>query len=196
MVFKTTSTTMTTATVLTMSKTPTHTMHRSQPATRKLATLFDAAQTWDFNSYRVYSGGVNFLSSELNRVNAATAPLYTDTFPSGAPAFTTIVDGDLDGDLIPNFLDPDNDNDGTPDSADTDDDNDGILDMSDPDDDNDGIHDVCVNIDVNGDNKGDYNGLLNGEPTTLDAATTCRRPWLCDCNERGHILPIWNRTHR
>ena len=133
--------------------------------------LFDAAQTWDFNSYRIYSGGVNFLNAELNRVNAATAPLVTADAPNGVPAFTTIIDGDLDGDLIPNFLDPDNDNDGTPDSADTDDDNDGILDMSDPDDDNDGIHDVCVNIDVNGDNKGDYNGLLNGEPTALDAAT-------------------------
>jgi hypothetical protein len=95
--------------------------------------------------------------------------LVTANAPNGVPAFTTIIDGDLDGDLIPNFLDPDNDNDGTPDSADTDDDNDGILDMSDPDDDNDGIHDVCVNIDVNGDNKGDYNGLLNGEPTALDA---------------------------
>ena len=57
----------------------------------------------------------------------------------GTPSFTDIVDGDLDGDGIPNFIDPDNDNDGTPDSADTDDDNDGILDMFDPDDDNDGI---------------------------------------------------------
>ena len=133
--------------------------------------LYDPAVPWDFNSYRIYSGGVNFLNAELNRVNAANAPSVTPNAPNGIPAFTTIVDGDLDGDLIPNFLDPDNDNDGTPDSADTDDDNDGILDMSDPDDDNDGIHDVCVNIDVNGDNKGDYNGLLNGEPTALDAAT-------------------------
>ena len=41
------------------------------------------------------------------------------------PAFTAMIDGDLDGDGIPNFVDPDNDNDGTPDSADTDDDNDG-----------------------------------------------------------------------
>ena len=133
--------------------------------------LFDEAVSWDFNSYRIYSGGVNFLNAELNRVNAVNAPSVTSNAPNGLPAFTTIIDGDLDGDLIPNFLDPDNDNDGTPDSADTDDDNDGILDMSDPDDDNDGIHDVCVNIDVNGDNKGDYNGLLNGEPTALDAST-------------------------
>tara|TARA_B110000459_G_scaffold180255_1_gene206833 strand:- start:961 stop:9060 length:8100 start_codon:yes stop_codon:yes gene_type:complete len=133
--------------------------------------LYAAAVTWDFNSYRVYSGGVNFLNAELNRVNAVTAPSVTSTSPNGIPAFTTIVDGDLDGDMIPNFIDPDNDNDGTPDSSDTDDDNDGILDMSDPDDDNDGIHDVCINIDVNGDNKGDYNGLLNGESTALDAST-------------------------
>ena len=133
--------------------------------------LFDEAVSWDFNSYRIYSGGVNFLNAELNRVNAVNAPSVTSNAPNGIPAFTTIIDGDLDGDMIPNFLDPDNDNDGTPDSADTDDDNDGILDMSDPDDDNDGIHDVCVNIDFNGDNKGDYNGLLNGEPTALDAAT-------------------------
>ena len=133
--------------------------------------LYDEAVSWDFNSYRIYSGGVNYLNAELNRVNAVNAPSVTSNAPNGIPAFTTIIDGDLDGDMIPNFLDPDNDNDGTPDSADTDDDNDGILDMSDPDDDNDGIHDVCVNIDVNGDNKGDYNGLLNGEPTALDAST-------------------------
>ena len=46
---------------------------------------------------------------------------------SSNPAFNQIVDGDLDGDGLPNFIDPDNDNDGTPDSADTDDDNDGLL---------------------------------------------------------------------
>ena len=83
----------------------------------------------------------------------------------------------LDGDLIPNFLDPDNDNDGTPDSADTDDDNDGILDMSDPDDDNDGIHDVCVNIDVNGDNKGDYNGLAQRRANRSRCRHARWRPW-------------------
>ena len=38
-----------------------------------------------------------------------------------------MIDGDLDGDGIPNFIDPDNDNDGSPDSSDTDDDNDGLL---------------------------------------------------------------------
>ena len=42
-----------------------------------------------------------------------------------------MIDGDLDGDGIPNFIDPDNDNDGSPDSSDTDDDNDGLLDMYD-----------------------------------------------------------------
>ena len=62
------------------------------------------------------------------------------------PSFSEIVDGDLDGDGLPNFIDPDNDNDGTPDSADTDDDNDGLLDMWDIDDDNDGIPDNCLNV--------------------------------------------------
>ncbi|MED5305913.1 MAG: hypothetical protein VX942_00625, partial [Candidatus Thermoplasmatota archaeon] len=62
------------------------------------------------------------------------------------PSFNEIVDGDLDGDGLPNFIDPDNDNDGTPDSADTDDDNDGLLDMWDIDDDNDGIPDNCLNV--------------------------------------------------
>ena len=133
--------------------------------------LYNAAINWEFNSYRAYSGGINFLDWELNRVNAVNAPSVTSTAPNGVPAFTNIVDGDLDGDGIPNFIDPDNDNDDTPDSSDTDDDNDGILDMSDPDDDNDGIPDACTNLDVNGDNKGDYNGLLNGESTALNAGT-------------------------
>ena len=140
--------------------------------------LYDSAVSWDFNSYRDYSGGVNFLNEELNRVNA---PGNTSSGwignpntmgPNGVPAFTAIVDGDLDGDGIPNFIDPDNDNDETPDSADTDDDNDGILDMVDPDDDNDGIPDVCVVIDFNGDNKGDYdNSILNGVALSLDPST-------------------------
>jgi|TARA_B100001094_G_scaffold295134_1_gene316226 heat shock protein beta len=145
------------------------------------SNLYDTAVTWDFNSYRQYSGGINFLNEELNRVNApgntssGWTNLPTDPAgdgPNGVPAFTTIVDGDLDGDGIPNFIDPDNDNDETPDSADTDDDNDGILDMVDPDDDNDGIPDVCVNVDFNGDNKGDYdNSVLNGVATGLDASS-------------------------
>ena len=67
------------------------------------------------------------------------------------PNFTAMIDGDLDGDGIPNFVDPDNDNDGTPDSADTDDDNDGLLDMWDVDDDNDGIPDSCMQVDTNSD---------------------------------------------
>ena len=66
------------------------------------------------------------------------------------------MDGDLDGDGIPNFLDPDNDNDGAPDSSDTDDDNDGLADMYDVDDDNDGIPDSCRQLDTNGDGQGDY----------------------------------------
>ena len=125
--------------------------------------LYDVAINWDFNSYRAYSGGINYLTWELNRVNAVNAPLVTSTAPNGVPAFTTIVDGDLDGDGIPNFIDPDNDNDETPDSSDTDDDNDGILDMSDPDDDNDGIPDACTNLDVNGDMLNDYT-LINSTP--------------------------------
>ena len=104
------------------------------------ATLFDAAVTWSFSDYREYSGGVDYVDWEQNRVNSQSASAsgffggldeFIDLSKShGTPAFTTIVDGDLDGDLVPNFLDPDNDNDGTPDSADTDDDNDGILDLS------------------------------------------------------------------
>jgi len=130
--------------------------------------LFDSPVTWDFIDYRDYSGGVNYVTAELNRVNAPGAPASgwignpaAYPGPEGVAAFTDIVDGDLDGDGIPNFLDPDNDNDGTPDSADTDDDNDGILDMFDPDDDNDGIPDTCVNVDNNGDGLGDYTGANN-----------------------------------
>ena len=118
--------------------------------------LYDTSINWDFNTYRAYSGGINYLTWELNRVNAVNAPSVTTEAPNGVPAFTAIIDGDLDGDGIPNFIDPDNDNDGTPDSSDTDDDNDGILDMVDPDDDNDGIPDTCINIDVNGDMLNDY----------------------------------------
>ena len=67
-----------------------------------------------------------------------------------------MIDGDLDGDGIPNFVDPDNDNDSSPDSSDTDDDNDGLLDMYDVDDDNDGIPDSCLQLDTNLDGIGDY----------------------------------------
>ena len=143
------------------------------------ASLYDAPRAWAFNEYRAYSGGVNYVEWENNRVNGpgATASGFTaigqtgtDWENSGTPAFTNIVDGDLDNDGIPNF-DPDNDNDGTPDSSDTDDDNDGILDMVDPDDDNDGILDTCVNIDTNGDQIGDFTGERNGEVTALDSAT-------------------------
>jgi len=101
--------------------------------------------TWTSNQYSQYSGGVNFVALE-----ALYHPL--------SPTFTTIVDGDLDGDGIPNFLDPDDDGDGLPDSADTDDDNDGLLDMWDPDDDNDGIRDECTNVDYNNDGINDLTG--------------------------------------
>ena len=139
------------------------------------ASLYDASRIWTFNEYRQYSGGVDYLDWERNRVNAAGASasgffggldqVIGDV--QGTPSFTEIIDGDLDGDGAPNFLDPDNDNDGTPDSADTDDDNDGILDMVDPDDDNDGILDACIQIDTNGDQMSDYTGLQNGGVTGL-----------------------------
>ena len=139
------------------------------------ATLYDAARTWTFNEYRSFSGGVDYVDWERNRVNGAgaTASGFFGGLDQaigtvqGTPSFTQIIDGDLDGDGAPNFLDPDNDNDGTPDSADTDDDNDGILDMVDPDDDNDGIPDTCIQIDTNGDQTSDYTGLQNGGATSV-----------------------------
>ncbi|HIC49996.1 MAG TPA: hypothetical protein EYP01_00885, partial [Candidatus Poseidoniales archaeon] len=95
------------------------------------------------NVYSHFVGGVDYVQRE------------TMWHPRNQ-SFTMIIDGDLDGDGIPNFLDPDDDNDGTPDSADTDDDNDGLLDMYDVDDDNDGIPDTCHQIDTNNDGVGDY----------------------------------------
>jgi len=131
--------------------------------------VYAAATTWTFNQYRDYSGGVDYVDWERNRVNGAgaTASGFRAFGAQGTPSFTTIVDGDLDGDGSPNFLDPDNDNDGTPDSADTDDDNDGILDMVDPDSDNDGIPDACIEIDTNGDQISDYTGLRSGGVTSV-----------------------------
>ena len=129
------------------------------------AEFYDAPRVWQPNEYITYSGGVDYVIWEANRVNAATATSsgYFSALEEeatitsqGTPSFTQIIDGDLDGDGIPNFLDPDNDNDGIPDSSDTDDDNDTILDMSDPDDDNDGIPDVCVVVDFNSDGLNDY----------------------------------------
>ncbi|HIF46242.1 MAG TPA: DUF4129 domain-containing protein [Candidatus Poseidoniales archaeon] len=121
---------------------------------------YNPYRSWSFNEYRTYSAGVNFITLEASRVDANDVFDFdggtTGDGAAGTPAFTNIVDGDLDGDGIPNFIDPDNDNDGTPDSADTDDDNDGLLDMWDPDDDNDGIPDTCWNIDMNGDGLNDY----------------------------------------
>ncbi len=112
--------------------------------------------TWTHANYAAYSGGLNFVDLEA-------------LYHPGNETFTTIVDGDFDGDGIPNFLDPDNDNDGTPDSADTDDDNDGILDMSDPDDDNDGILDTCSNVDYNNDGLNDFTGT-NTAPYEIPGA--------------------------
>ena len=96
------------------------------------------------NTYSQFVGGIDFVTLEEQWWHPQNQ------------SFDEIVDGDLDGDGIPNFLDPDNDNDGSPDSADTDDDNDGLLDMYDVDDDNDGIPDECMQLDTNGDGVGDY----------------------------------------
>ena len=145
--------------------------------------MYDTYRTWSFNEYRAYSAGVDFITLEANKVDANDAYDYaggtTGDGAAGTPAFTTIVDGDLDGDGIPNFIDPDNDDDNTPDSADTDDDNDGLLDMSDPDDDNDGIPDTCWNIDMNGDGLNDYTGL-NQTPYQTPGADTDNIPGI-DC---------------
>jgi hypothetical protein len=92
---------------------------------------FNAATQWQHIDYRAYSGGLNYVTLEA-------------LFHPGSPVFTSIWDGDLDGDGIPNFLDADGDNDGNPNNVDADDDDDGLLDMWDPDDDNDGIRDVCL----------------------------------------------------
>jgi len=100
--------------------------------------LWDSWVRWDPEDYGEYVDGLDYVA-----LHALEHPREQ--------AFTEIVDGDLDGDGIPNFLDPDNDNDGAPDSSDTDDDNDGLADMYDVDDDNDGIPDSCRQLDTNGD---------------------------------------------
>ncbi len=105
--------------------------------------LWDSWVRWDPEDYGEYVDGLDYVA-----LHALEHPREQ--------AFSEIVDGDLDGDGIPNFLDPDNDNDGAPDSSDTDDDNDGLADMYDVDDDNDGIPDSCRQLDTNGDGQGDY----------------------------------------
>ena len=120
------------------------------------ATLYDAAAPLTFNDYRVASHGLDFVALERARVDADDA---NGDGSSGTPAFSSVIDGDLDGDSLPNFIDPDQDGDGTPNSADNDDDNDGLLDMYDPDDDNDGIPDACMNLDTNGDDISDMTGV-------------------------------------
>ncbi|MGB0791532.1 MAG: hypothetical protein ACPGQG_03300, partial [Candidatus Thalassarchaeaceae archaeon] len=112
--------------------------------------LWDSWVRWDPEDYGEYVDGLDYVA-----LHALEHPREQ--------AFTEIVDGDLDGDGIPNFLDPDNDNDGAPDSSDTDDDNDGLADMYDVDDDNDGIPDSCIQLDTNGDDIGDYpSSAFNG----------------------------------
>ena len=105
--------------------------------------LWNSWVRWDPEDYGEYVDGLDYVA-----LHALDHPREQ--------AFSEIVDGDLDGDGIPNFLDPDNDNDGAPDSSDTDDDNDGLADMYDVDDDNDGIPDSCRQLDTNGDGQGDY----------------------------------------
>ena len=105
--------------------------------------LWDDWVRWEPIDYAQYVDGLDYVA------------LHALQHPRDQ-AFTDILDGDLDGDGIPNFLDPDNDNDGSPDSSDTDDDNDGLADMYDVDDDNDGIPDECRQLDTNGDGQGDY----------------------------------------
>ncbi len=76
----------------------------ANPYNASITTLLSANyQTWSLNQYAQYSGGVDFVAQEA-------------LYHPGAATFTTIVDGDLDGDGIPNFLDPDNDDDGLPDA--------------------------------------------------------------------------------
>jgi len=130
----------------------TQTMVAAAAASSSDDIIFDAAISWNFNSYAAYSFSVNYVELEA-------------LYHPNSPSFTTILDGDLDGDSIPNFLDPDNDGDGLPDSSDTDDDNDGLLDMWDPDDDNDGIKDVCLRVDTNGDGVIDYPGITGALET-------------------------------
>ena len=105
--------------------------------------LWDDATLLENTDYSQYVDGLDYVALE-----ALLHPREQ--------SFTSIFDGDLDGDGIPNFLDPDNDNDGSPDSSDTDDDNDGLADMYDVDDDNDGVPDTCRQVDTNGDGQGDY----------------------------------------
>ena len=175
-----------TATVFPTKRTLTPTTPPSPPKCRRRLP-HNAARSWTFNEYRNYSGGVDFVDWERNRVNApgASASGFQALGAQGTPSFTAIIDGDLDGDGSPNFLDPDNDNDGTPDSADTDDDNDGILDMVDPDDDNDGIPDTCIEIDTNGDQASDYTGLQNGG---AERHPHRRRQQLRRRQQRRHLL--------
>ena len=128
---------------------------------------FDAATQWlhtdttpssGLRTYRAFSGGIDFIALEA-------------LFHPVNPTFTSIWDGDLDGDGIPNFLDADGDNDGSPNNVDADDDNDGLLDMWDPDDDNDGIRDVCWDIDINGDTLNDYTRIDTSPYQTPGADT-------------------------
>ena len=122
--------------------------------------LWDSWVRWDPEDYGEYVDGLDYVA-----LHALEHPREQ--------AFTEIVDGDLDGDGIPNFLDPDNDNDGAPDSSDTDDDNDGLADMYDVDDDNDGIPDSCRQLDTNGDGQGDYpSQAFNGAVVAIQVPGT------------------------
>ena len=69
--------------------------------------LFAAPTIWDFIDYRDYSGGVNYVTWEAARVDANDEFDYaggtTGDGAAGTPSFTDIIDGDLDGDGIPNL---------------------------------------------------------------------------------------------
>ncbi|MFL2968664.1 MAG: hypothetical protein ACJZ6A_05895 [Candidatus Poseidoniaceae archaeon] len=72
--------------------------------------LWDNPRLWTFNEYRIYSAGVNFVDLERAKVDADDefdfAGGENGDGAAGTPAFTNIVDGDLDGDGIPNFYGP------------------------------------------------------------------------------------------
>ncbi len=107
--------------------------------------------TWTFNEYRLYSGWRQLRrvgKEPLNAAGATASGFTRDWEPGtawasqGTPSFTTIVDGDLDGDGIPNFIDPTTTTTEPrtapirrrrrrrhPSTWDPDDDNDGILDV-------------------------------------------------------------------
>ena len=158
--------------VWTNTDTTDHTVTHDGPAFDSLMISSGASWSFTFTTAGTYNYSCMLHPTMTGTVTVTSSGTTTNTYSSFVggvdyvqrealwhprnQTFDTIIDGDLDGDGIPNFIDPDNDNDGTPDSADTDDDNDGLMDMYDVDDDNDGIPDTCYQVDTNGDGVGDY----------------------------------------